>query len=173
MRIYAVRNEDGQLGIVAASNKVEAVERLDEFANFEGCPIRQLPELMLLLDVDDDGELTLDQIGEEMDEAVRAFAYPLVKQALAEVIDQEESGERDPIDPHERVPAEKERIRKAVDAERERVRRKRTAEPLTERGREVKRYLDLPTSLVRHQENALARAILEGKDVPKDPKKRH
>jgi len=173
MPIFAVRNVDGQLGIVAARNKVDAVERLDEFANFEGCPIRELPELMLLLDVNDEGEFTLEQIGEEMDEAVRTFAYPLVEQALTEVMDQQESGEMDPRDRHERAPAQKERIRKAVDAERERVRRKETAEPRTERGRDVKRLLDLPASLVRNQERAVARAILDREDVPKDPRKRH
>ena len=74
MPVFAVRNVDGQLGIVAARNKVDAVERLDEFANFEGCPIRELPELMLLLDVSDEGELTLEHVGEEMDEVIRTFA---------------------------------------------------------------------------------------------------
>ncbi len=58
------RSVDGPLGIVAARNKVDAVERLDEFANFEGCPIRELPELMLLLDMDDEGAFTLEHVGE-------------------------------------------------------------------------------------------------------------
>lgn len=63
MPVFAVRSVDEQLGIVAARNKVDAVERLDEFANFEGCPIRELPELMLLLDMDDEGAFTLEHIG--------------------------------------------------------------------------------------------------------------
>ena len=50
--VFAVRSVDGQSGIVAAPNRLDAVERLDEFANFEGCPIRELPQLMLLLDMD-------------------------------------------------------------------------------------------------------------------------
>ncbi len=173
MPVFAVRNVDGQLGIVAARNKVDAVERLDEFANFEGCPIREVPELMLLLDVDDEGDFTVEQIGEEMGEVVRTFAYPLLDKALAEVLDEQEAGERDPVDRNERAQAQKERIRKAVDAERERVRRKRTAEPRTERGRDMKRQLDAPTSLVRKQERWVARAILDRKEVPKDPRKRH
>lgn len=45
MPVFVPRSVDGQLGIVAARNRVDAVERLDEFANFEGCPIRELPEL--------------------------------------------------------------------------------------------------------------------------------
>ncbi len=88
MPVFAVRSVDGQLGIVAARTKVDAVERLDEFANFEGCPIRELPELMLLLDLDDQGELTLEHVGEEMDEAIRQFAYPLVGKAFEDVLDQ-------------------------------------------------------------------------------------
>ena len=88
MRVFAVRSVGGQLGIVAARDKVDAVERLDEFANFEGCPIRELPELMLLLDMDDEGAFTLEHIGEEMYEAIRTFAYPLVEKALDGVLDQ-------------------------------------------------------------------------------------
>jgi len=173
MPVFAVRSVDGQLGIVAARNKVDAVERLDEFANFEGCPIRELPELMLLLDMDDEGVFTLEHIGEEMTDAIRQFAYPLVEKAFDGVLDQQDAGQGDPIDPNERTPAQKELIRRAVEAERDRVRRKRMAEPLTERGREIKRQLDLPTSLIRKQERQVARAVLKRQDVPKDPRKRH
>ena len=173
MPVFVVRNVDGQLGIVAARNKVDAVERLDEFANFEGCPIRELPELMLLLDMDDKGELTLEHIGEEMDDVIRTFAYPLVEKAVDNVLDQQEAGQREASDPNDRTPAQQELIRKAVDAERERVRRKRIAEPLTETGRAIKHQLDFPTSLIRKQERLVARAILKRKEVPKDPRKRH
>jgi hypothetical protein len=173
MRIFAVRSVAGQLGIVAARNRVDAVERLDEFANFEGCPIRELPELMLLFDVDDEGEFTLEQIGEEMDDAMRTFAYPLVKKALTDVLDSQDAGSREPIDSNERTPKQKDLIRKAVEAERDRVGRKSMAEPLTQRGRELKRQLDLPTSLIRKEERRLARAVLRRKEPPNDPKKRH
>ena len=173
MPVFAVRSDDGQLGIVAARNRAEAVERLDEFANFEGCPIRELPELMLLLDMNDEGQFTLEHLGEEMDVAIRTFAYPLVERAFDGVLDQQEAGQNDPIDPHERTPTEKELIRSAVEGERDRVRRQRMAEPLTERGREIKRQLDLPTSLVRKQERRVARAVLKREDVPQDPRKRH
>lgn len=173
MPVFAVRSVDGQLGIVAARNKVDAVERLDEFANFEGCPIRELPELMLSLGMDDEGQFRLEHVGEEMDDAIRKFAYPLVEKAFDDVLDQQEAGQRDPIDPNERTPAQKEPIRRAVEAERDRIRRKRTAEPLTERGREIKRQMDFPTSLIRKQERRVARAVLKRQDVPRDPRKRH
>lgn len=173
MPVFAVRSVDGQLGIVAARNRVDAVERLDEFANFEGCPIRELPELMMLLDIDDEGQFTLEHVGEEMDDVIRNFAYPVVENAFDDVLDKRKAGQRGPIDRNERTPAQQELIRKAVEAERERVRRKTTAEPLTARGREMKRQLDLPTSLIRKQERRVARAILKRKEVPKDPKKRH
>ena len=64
MPVFAVRGVDGQVGIVAARKKMDAVERLDEFANFEGCPIRELPDVLLLLDIDDDGEMALRHLGE-------------------------------------------------------------------------------------------------------------
>ena len=173
MRVFAVRSVDGQLGIVAARNKVDAVERLDEFANFEGCPIRELPELMLLLDMDEEGAFTLEHVGEEMNETIRTFAYPLVQKAFEDVLDQQEDGHRDPIDRNEQTLAQEDPIRKAVEAERERVRRKSMAEPLTERGREIQRQMDVPTSLIRKQERRVARAVLKRKEVPKDPRKRH
>ena len=173
MPVFVVRNVDGQLGIVAARNKVDAVERLDEFANFEGCPIRELPELMLLLDINDEGELTLEHIGEEMDDVIRTFAYPLVEKAFDHVLDQQEAGQGEASDRNDRTPAQKELIRKAVEAERERVRRKKMAEPLTEGGRAIKQQLDFPTSLIRKQERRVARAILQRNEVPKDPRKRH
>ena len=115
----------------------------------------------------------MEQIGEEMDDAIRTFAYPLVEKAIDRVLDQQETRRRDLTDPDERTPAQKELIKKAVEAERDRVRRKRMAEPLTERGREVKRQLDLPTSLTRKQERRVARAVLKRQDVPKDSRKRH
>ena len=83
MPVFAVRGVDGQIGIVAARNKVDAVERLDEFANFEGCPVKELPDVMLLLDIDDDGELALRHLGEGMDVAIRRFAYPLLERLCA------------------------------------------------------------------------------------------
>lgn len=173
MRVFAVRSVDGQLGIVAARNRLHAVERLDEFANFEGCPIRELPELMLLLDMDDEGRVTLEHVGEEMDDAVRHFAYPLVDKAFEDVLHQQEAGDRDTTGPNERSPAQKELIRKAVAAERERVRRQSVAEPLTERGRDIKRQMDLPASLIRKHERRVARTVLRRTEVPKDPRKRH
>lgn len=173
MPVFVVRSVDGQLAIVAARNRMDAVERLDEFANFEGCPIRELTELMLMLNLDDEGELRLEQVGEEMNDVIRTFAYPLVEKAFNGVLDQQEAGQRDQTDPNERTPAQQQLIRNAVDAERERVRRKRVAEPLTERGREMKRQLDLPTSLIRKQERRVAQAVLKREEVPNDPKKRH
>jgi len=173
MPVFAVRSVDGQLGIVAARNRVDAVERLDEFANFEGCPIRELPELMLLLDVDDEGQFTLEQIGEETNDAIRKFAYPLLEKAFDDMLDQREAQQRDQTDPNERTPVQEDLIRKAVEAERKRVQWKTMAEPLTERGREIKRHLDVPTSLIRKQERRVARAILKHQEVPKDPRKRH
>ncbi|MBI2828316.1 MAG: hypothetical protein HYX77_03455 [Acidobacteria bacterium] len=173
MPVFAVRSVDGQLGLVAARNRADAVERLDEFANFEGCPMRELPELMLLLDMNDEGQFTLEHLGEEMDVAIRTFAYPLVEKAFDNVLDQQEAGQRDAIDQKERTPTQKALIRRAVEAERDRVQRKQMAEPLTERGREVKRQLDLPTSLLRKQERRVARAVLKREEVPKDPRKRH
>jgi hypothetical protein len=156
MPVFIVRGMDGQVGIVAARNTVDAVERLDEFANFEGCPIRQLPDVMLLLDVDDDGEMALRQLGEEMEGSIRRFAYPLLERLVR-------SGQFE----------DQQLTRKAVSAERERVRRKSTAQPLTGRGREIKQQTDLPSSLIRKYEQQVTGAMLRRQKVPSHPRKRH
>lgn len=155
MPLFAIRSVDGQVGIVSARHTQDAVERLDEFANFEGCPGRRLPELMLLLDITDDGELTLVQIGEEAQTAIRAFAYPLVDKML-----------------FDQSPPDTERIRRAVQDERARVKRKEIKPLLTSRGREIQQAMDLPASVVRRYENRAARATLARTPVP-TAKKRH
>jgi hypothetical protein len=156
MPVFAVRGIDGRVGIVAARNKLDAVERLDEFANFEGCPIRQLPDLMLLLDIDDEGEIVLRHLGEQMERSIRRFAYPSLERLAR-------SGQFD----------DREQARKAVRAERERVRRKSTPPPHTGRGREIQQQTDLPSSLIRKYERQVIRAMLRRQHVPSDPRKRH
>ena len=156
MPVFAVRGVDGQVGIVAARNRVQAVERLDEFANFEGCPIRELPDVMLLLDIDDEGEMALRLLGEEMEQLIRRFAYPLLERLTR-------NGQFD----------DGEQVRKAVRAERQRVRRKSTAPPRTGRGREIRQQTDLPSSLIRKYERQIMRTMLRRQHVPSDPRKRH
>lgn len=122
MTLFAIRGVDGQVGIVSARHTRDAVERLGEFANFEGCPVRRIPELMLLLDISDDGELVLVQIGDEAATAIRAFAYPIVEKVLSD-----------------ESPPDTEQLRRAVEAERRRVKRKETKPLLTSRGGEIQR----------------------------------
>jgi hypothetical protein len=156
MPMFAVRGVDGRVGIVVARNRVDAVERLDEFANFEGCPIREVADVMLLLDIDDNGEMSVRHLGEEMEAAIRRFAYPQLERLMR-------SGQFD----------DREQIRNAVRAERERVQRKSTSTPLTGRGREIKQQTDLPSSIIRKYERQLIRAMLRRHHVPSDPRKRH
>ena len=156
MPVFVVRGVDGQVGVVAARNRVEAVERLDEFANFEGCPIRELADVMLLLDVDDDGEIAVRYMGEQMEGAIRRFAYPSLEKLVR-------SGQFE----------NRELTREAVRMERERVRKKDAPPPLTGRGREVKQQTDIPSSLIRKYERVAARAMLRRQRVPSDPRKPH
>jgi hypothetical protein len=155
MALFVIRSVDGRVGVVTARHTQDAVARLDEFANFEGCPVRRMPDLMLLLDIDDEGELTLVQIGEDAAAWIRAFAYPLVDRALSD---------------HSGSHAKK--LRRAVEGERSRVKRKETKPTLTSRGREIQNALDLPTSIVRRYERRAARATLARTPVPA-AKKRH
>ena len=64
MPVYLCRWPNGAVSIVQARNKTEAIIRLDEFDNAETSEISKLDELLVNFDLDDEGSLQLNQIGE-------------------------------------------------------------------------------------------------------------
>ena len=113
---------------MVARSKADAVEKLDEVANAEGCPIIELSDAQVHFALTDDGELALDGLGEDMEADIFDFCYQeLAKSRLA--------GRR---------------IAQAVARERARADGNRVEPdaPATERGRRMKADLDMPTTLV-------------------------
>lgn len=111
-----------------ARNEPDAIEKLDEVANAEGCPITRLSTVQVHFALTDDGRLALDGLGEETEREIYTFCYPDLDEARA-------SGRN---------------VVSAVQRERERLEHDPSAAdaPATELGRRAKRQLDMPTTLV-------------------------
>jgi hypothetical protein len=128
MPVFLCRWPNGDCSIVLARNEANAIERLDEIANAEGCPITQLSDAQVHFTLTNDGQLALDGLGEQTEREIFEFCYPELERALA--------GGGD--------------VSSAVKRERERVQDDDSAAkaPATELGRRAKRELDMPTTLV-------------------------
>jgi hypothetical protein len=126
MPIFLCRWPNGDCSLVAARTKTEAIERLDEVANAEGCAITRLEHLQVHFRLTDEGQLALDGVGEAMEEEIFAFCYSELEQALADGDD----------------------LTVAVNRERDRVQLAVVKAPETELGQRAKLELDMPTTLV-------------------------
>jgi hypothetical protein len=126
MAIFLCRWPNGDCSLVSARTKAEAIERLDEVANAEGCPITQIEHLQIHFTLTDEGQLALDGLGEAMEEEIFELCYPELEQALADGDD----------------------LAVAVNRERDRVQVAAVKAPQTELGQRAKRELDMPTTLV-------------------------
>ena len=65
MPLFLVRWANGDCSIVMAADETDAIEKLDEVANAEGCPITELSAAQIHFTLTDDGRLALDGLGEE------------------------------------------------------------------------------------------------------------
>jgi len=126
--------------VVLARSKADAVEKPDEVANAEGCPMVELPEAQVHFALNDDGQLVLDGLGEGTERDIFEFCYPALGKALAFGKD----------------------VVQAVQQERDRGKddRAATEAPATELGRRMKVQLDMPTTLVNRMVSRAAKRRL-------------
>jgi hypothetical protein len=135
--------------LVTARNKAEAVEKLDEVANAEGCPMVELSEAQVHFALTDDGQLVLEGLGEDTEQDIFEFCYPVLGEAWA---------------------AGKDVVR-AVQIERDRGKddRAEPETPATELGRRTKAALDMPTSMVNRMVSKAAKRRLRSFKPPGKP----
>ena len=128
MRVFLCRWPNGDCSLVAARSKADAVEKLDDVANAEGCPIIELSDAQVHFALTDDGELALDGLGEDMEVDIFDFCYPELAEARL-------AGKH---------------VAQAVARERARADGKQAEAdaPATERGRRMKADLDMSTTLI-------------------------
>jgi hypothetical protein len=140
MPLYLCRWTNGDCSFVFAANKGEAIERLDEVGNAEGCPLIPIHEFMAHFCVSDAGEIEFEGLGKVTEDVTVEKACPILDEAMLNAPRDGQSGALTP----EGVEA----VRAAVARERERVRQKKVPEPETLLGQEIKRTADAPTRLV-------------------------
>ncbi len=128
MPLFLCRWPNGDCSIVLARNETDAVERLDEVGNAEGCPITRLSTMQVHFTLTDEARLVLDGLGEDAEAQIFEFCYPEIVRALTEGEDVAVAARR-----------ERERVRVAGGS---------ADEPATQVGRCAKARLDMPTTLV-------------------------
>jgi hypothetical protein len=147
--VFLCRWPNGDCSLVLARSKADAVEKLDEVANAEGCPMVELSEAQVHFALTDDGQLVLDGLGEDTGQDIFEFCYPVLGEALAAGTD----------------------VAGAVQIERDRGQDDRAEPemPATELGRRTKAELDMPTSMVNRMVSKAAKRRLQSFKPPGKP----
>jgi len=145
MPLFLCRWPNGDCSVVWAPNKEDAIVELDQVANAEGCPIKQVRAFQVHFVLNDQGKLALEAFGEGTEEEIFSFAYPGLDKALSDAYGD------GAYDSYEKLPPDRRAaIAKAVEEERVRITfdQAEVPEPLTELGRDLKKQTDAPTVLV-------------------------
>ena len=116
MPMYLCRWPNGDCSAVWARDEPDATLRLDEVGDAEGYAITRLPEFQVHFRLTDEGNLALDDFGDETEPAIWRVCYPLLDRVEIEIM-----GEREACGVDELTVSQRERIRQTVVQERERV----------------------------------------------------
>ncbi len=139
MPVFMCRWPNGDFSFVSARNKSKAIEALDEIANAEGCPLSVVEDFMVHFRLEEDGSFELEGFGEVTEEEIWK-EYPILDKTLDHVFGKLKG---EPLTrEHMQV------IGEAVSKERERVKKK---QPATHLGQEIKKVMDVPTSMIERE----------------------
>ena len=140
MPVFLCRWPNGDCSIVLARNQTDAIEQLDDVANAEDCPTLTLSETQVHFTLSDDGQLVFEALGDETEQTIVEFCYPVLRDALAAGTD----------------------VGQAVQIERTRGQEQRPEPevPATEQGRRTKADFDMPTTLVNRLVSTAAKRRL-------------
>ncbi len=142
MPVFMCRWPNGDCSFVSARNKSKAIEALDEIGNAEGSPLSVVRDFMAHFYLEDDGSLELDGFGEVTENTIWKD-YPILDETLDQINEESKNG---PVTPeHMSV------IGEAVRKERERVKAKKMKQPATHLGQEIKKAMDVPTSMIERE----------------------
>lgn len=65
-----------------AAGKREAIERLDEVGNADGCPLTPMPDFMVYFHFNENGVLEFEEFGEDTPDVLFETAYPIMSGEL-------------------------------------------------------------------------------------------
>ena len=143
MPVFLCRWPNGDIALVAARTKNDAIEKLDEFGNADHADLFQLTDLLIDFSLKDDGCLELGNpaFGDRALDQIMEKAYPELEKTIM-------SDELERL--HEGSPEYNTVIRTAVEAERKRLwhRRKKLKEPKTELGKHNQKQMGASTVMV-------------------------
>jgi len=160
MRVFLCRWPNGDVSIVGARDKAEAVALLDELGNADRAALTQMGEFLIDFSLDDTGGLNLCHIGESTYDRIMEKAYPLLWNVLTSARSPRAKGRR-------RTHAQM--VREAVESERFRLsgRKKRLPKASTELGKRLQAEHDLAAVTANQLVDRYARKKLEESDEPK------
>ncbi len=157
MPLFLCRWPNGDCSAVLARNEQDALIKLDEVANAEGCPLVRLDDFQVHFHLTDDGELTLESLGEVTEDALWEFCYPVLDGVVPDEAPEHWSAQQ------------REAVRQAVLQERARVHPEEVAEPETALGRDIKRQMGAPSALVDEIVHQGGEEILRKLKRPRKP----
>ena len=158
MPAYLCRWPNGDVTLLNARNRDDAVILLDEFDDAELAELFRLDSLMVDLRLCDDGQFKLCALGESTRDEIIETAFPELAATLAsdDLMGLDFEGEE-----------YRAKVRDAVNNERKRKLREsytRAREPSTELGKRIQQQTGASTTLVDHWVDSFGREILEATD---------
>ena len=142
MPVFMCRWPNGDFSFVSARDKSKAIEALDEIDNAEGCPLSVVEDFMVHFRLEGDGSFEHEGFGEVTENTIWK-EYPILDKTLDQVFG-EVRGE--PL-----TREDMQVIGEAVGKERERVKAKKMKPPATHLGQEIKKAMDVPTSMIERE----------------------
>jgi len=142
MPVFICRWPNGDFSLVSARNKSKAIESLDEIANAEGCPLSVVEDFMVHFRLEEDGSFEHEGFGEVTENTVWK-EYPILDKTLDHVFGKLKG---EPL-----TREDMQVIGEAVGKERERVKAKKMKQPATHLGQEIKKAMDVPTSMIERE----------------------
>ena len=159
MPVFLCRWPNGDISIVAARNKDDAIEKLDEFGNADHADLFQLPDFMVDFTLKDGGSLELGDpgFGERTLNQIMEKAYPELEETLmSDELERVQQG----------TPEYQTVIRRAAEAERNRLsrRKKKVKEPKTELGKQIQKQTGAPAVMVDRIFEQVGKEVLDDLD---------
>jgi hypothetical protein len=157
MPVFLCRWPNGDVSIVSARNKDDAVAALDEFDNADHANISQLKEFLADFRLNDEGRLELNEFGEDTLDGIMKKAFPELDKTFL-------SAAR-----HAPSKAYTVAIRQAVELERKRLwkEKKKVKQAKTEWGQEIQKQLGAAAVVADRAVERGAKEILKNFDSKK------
>jgi hypothetical protein len=155
--VYLCRWPNGDFSLVAANTRREALVELDKWDAAHPCQLFPIGSCMVDFRLNDQGEIELNQFGEDTEELIWEISYPKLRAHLLSVM---------PMERGKHSAKTKKSIRRAVQHERKRLWRSQPAHPQaeTEVGKTLQKQLRARGPVADHYVRQMAHRLLSSMD---------